>query len=235
MERGPMEQGAQAGSALRLRHLPRQPTAAVIALHGGRADSYEAARPWQLAALRMRPVLRAAASGVPPDETALGHVRYRHRGWNPEEDPLYDAYRALEELGRLIGPVPVVLIGHSMGGRAALRAAAHPAVRGVVALAPWLPEGEGIEHLEGTRAVILHGERDRVTSARASMDYVRRAQAARVDAGIILIRDGDHAMLTRPALWHRTIAELVADLLGPGERPSGLAAASSRPGSPLRL
>ncbi|WP_438949092.1 LLM class flavin-dependent oxidoreductase, partial [Streptomyces harbinensis] len=40
-------------------------------------------------------------------------------------------------LAARLGPVPVVLVGHSMGGRAALRAAGHPAVTGVVALAPW--------------------------------------------------------------------------------------------------
>ncbi|MEV5046026.1 alpha/beta fold hydrolase [Streptomyces griseoincarnatus] len=86
-----------------------------------------------MAALRTRPVLRAAASALPLDDVVLAHVRYRHRGWN-RNDPLIDTYRALGELPRIAGPVPVVLIGHSMGGRAALRAASHPQVRGVLAL-----------------------------------------------------------------------------------------------------
>ncbi|MFC9282816.1 alpha/beta fold hydrolase [Streptomyces collinus] len=127
--------GKPATSALRLRHCPQQPQAALITLHGGQADSYQTSQPWHLAALRMRPVLRAAASALPLDDIVLAHVRYRHRGWN-QNDPLNDTYRALNELHQLAGPVPTILIGHSMGGRAALRAAVHPHVHGVLALAP---------------------------------------------------------------------------------------------------
>ncbi|MCX5387376.1 alpha/beta fold hydrolase [Streptomyces sp. NBC_00083] len=208
-----------AASSLWVRHLPPQARVAVITLHGGRADSYQASRPWHLAALRMRPVLRAAASAVRLDETVLGQVRYRHRGWN-QEDPLQDACHALGELGELAGPVPVVLIGHSMGGRAALRAAAHPNVSGVVALAPWLPADEPTEHLRGKRAVVLHGDRDTVTSADASVDYVRRARAAQARADIVLIRGSDHAMVRHSGLWHRTIADIVADMIRSADDPA---------------
>ncbi|MFF8866049.1 alpha/beta fold hydrolase [Streptomyces sp. NPDC015139] len=226
--------GRPADPALCVRHCPQQPEAAVITLHGGRADGYQTSRPWHLAALRMRPVLRTAASAVSLREAVLGHVRYRHRGWN-HEDPLQDAYRALDELEQLAGPVPVVLIGHSMGGRAALRAASHPRVRGVVALAPWLPPEEPTAHLRGKRAVVLHGDRDTVTSPDASLRYVRRARLSESRAGIVLIRHGDHAMLRRAALWHRCVGGLVADLLRPRESPSGLAAASYTATLPLLL
>ncbi|MER6465260.1 alpha/beta fold hydrolase [Streptomyces sp. NPDC001288] len=207
---------------------------AVITLHGGRADGYQTSRPWHLAALRMHPVLRAAASAVSLDDAVLAQVRYRHRGWN-QGDPLQDTYRALDELERLAGPVPALLIGHSMGGRAALRAASRPQVRGVVALAPWLPPGEPTGHLRGKRAVVLHGTRDRITSADASADYVRRARTQQTRAGIILVRRGDHAMLRRSPLWHRTVAELVGGLLHPSGQLTGRAATSCLSPGPIFL
>lgn len=221
-------------SALWVRHCPPRPRLAVITLHGGRADGYQTSRPWHLAALRMRPVLRAAASAVSLEDAVLAQVRYRHRGWN-QGDPLQDTYRALDELERLAGPVPALLIGHSMGGRAALRAASRPQVRGVVALAPWLPPGEPTGHLRGKRAVVLHGTRDRITSADASADYVRRARTQQTRAGIILVRRGDHAMLRRSPLWHRTVAELVGGLLHPSGQLTGRAATSCLSPGPIFL
>ncbi|MEU5253987.1 alpha/beta fold hydrolase [Streptomyces longwoodensis] len=226
--------GQSATSALWLRRCPQQPRAAIITLHGGRTDSYQTSRPWHLAALRMRPVLRAAASATSLDDVVLARVRYRHRGWN-HADPVHDACRALDELRQTVGAVPTVLIGHSMGGRAALRAASHPQVRGVLALAPWLPPGEPAGQLSGKHAVVVHGAGDRVTSPRASADYVQRARAAGARAGMIVVRDGDHAMLRRSGLWHRTVATLVAGLLDQDAPPSDLAGASYAATDPLML
>ncbi|WP_443061821.1 alpha/beta hydrolase [Streptomyces sp. NBC_00425] len=195
----------------------RRPTtragAAVLMLHGGREHSRRASRAWHPAALRMRPVLRAAAASTDRRDVLVAEVRYRYQGWNATEDPVDDAARALDELRRLAGDVPVTLVGHSMGGRAALRAAADPAVRAVLALAPWCPPGEPVAHLAGTRVVVLHGDRDRVTDPGASAEYVRRARQAGAQAGLVLVRGGDHAMLRRGADWHRATTAVVAQLL----------------------
>ena len=51
-----------------------------------------------------------------------------------------------------------------MGGRTAVHVADDPSVRGVVALAPWLPPGESVEALRGKRLYAAHGSRDRITS-----------------------------------------------------------------------
>ena len=48
--------------------------------------------------------------------------------------------------------MPVVLLGHSMGGRTAVAVADDPSVVGVVALAPWLPAGRA-ERRPGRQAV----------------------------------------------------------------------------------
>jgi len=210
-------------SALIVRHAPREAAAAAImTLHGGLEQSRRRARPWQLAALRMHPVLRAAASAASPD-VLLGQVRYRCRGWN-SGDPADDALRALDELQRLAGAVPTVLVGHSMGARAALRAAAHPLVRGVLALAPWCPPEDSAGHLDGVRLVVLHGDRDRVTPPGESADYVRRAREAGARAGLVTVRGGDHAMLRRSGDWHHATARIVTQMLRPDPGTEGLAA-----------
>ncbi|MFF5287322.1 alpha/beta fold hydrolase [Streptomyces sp. NPDC013171] len=90
-----------------------------------------------LPAWRMRPFASATAGATAHDGVLVAHVRYRHRDWNgADAHPVTDAGRALDELRALAHPVPVVLVGHSLGGRAVLRAAAGADVVGVVALAP---------------------------------------------------------------------------------------------------
>ncbi len=54
------------------------------------------------------------------------------------------------------------------------------------------------------RAVLVHGERDQATRPRAPAYYVQRARTAGARAGMILVRNGDRAMLRRSSLWHRT-------------------------------
>ncbi|MFJ5096684.1 alpha/beta fold hydrolase [Streptomyces sp. NPDC088557] len=202
---------------LHVRTAPAVPTAAVLLLHGGRAEGPEPPPALNFPALRMRPFAAAVSRAVRGREVLIAEVRYRHRGWNgPNADPARDAEDALVLLREQAGPVPVVLVGHSMGGRAALRAAGDPVVRGVVALAPWCPTGEPVDHLGGRRLYLLHDETDRVTSARASWDFVRRARAAGADAVGIPMPMGGHAMLRGAHLWHRRAAELTAALLSHG-------------------
>ncbi|MFR0357176.1 dienelactone hydrolase family protein [Streptomyces sp. MCC20] len=210
-------------SALIVRQAPRgAASAAIITLHGGAELSHRAARPWQLAALRMHPVLRAAAAAAPRD-VVRGQVRYRYRGWN-DGDPAADALRALDELRRRAGDVPTVLVGHSMGGRAALRCASHPLVRGVLALAPWCPPQDSARHLDGVRLMVLHGDRDHVTPPAESADYVRRAREAGAEAGMVVVGGGDHAMLRRVRDWHRATAEIVVQMLRAAPDAEGLTA-----------
>lgn len=225
---------AGGASALLVRHRPAsRPGAAVVILHGGREHGREASRGWHLAALRMRPVLRAAVAATDRQDVLFGEVRYRYRGWNATADPVHDTVRALDELRRSVGEVPVILVGHSMGARAALRAAADPAVSGVLALAPWCPPGEPVAHLGGKTIVVLHGDRDRVTDPEASADYVRRARRATARAGLVLVRRGDHAMLRRGADWHRATAAIVAQLVRPEPLLEGLVGEACAADGPL--
>ena len=212
--------------SLRVRRRPPHPRAAVLVLHGGQETSQRPARPWQLAALRMGPVIRAVTAALPHQDVLIAQVRYRLRGWNGDRaDPAHDTLRALDALAELTGPVPTVLLGHSMGGRAALHAAGHPLVTGVVALAPWWPPGEPVRQTAGRHIVALHGERDHVTSPTETAACVRRArEAGATRAGLAVIAGGDHGMLRRHGLWHHTTAALVAHVLEPGAVPEPLPA-----------
>ena len=207
--------------------------AAVLILHGGRADSLAPSRPWHVSRLRMRPFVRSVLRSVPDPASCVAEVRYRVRGWNGSAaDPLADVHRALAELTEMVGEVPVVLVGHSMGGRAALRAAAAPQVRSVVALAPWCPEGEPVAHLRDTRLVVLHGDRDRITDAAASFALVRRAAGEGSTARAVRVAGGDHAMLRRARTWHRVTASAVAALLPGADGADGVLPAAGPDGRP---
>jgi dienelactone hydrolase len=185
------------------------PRAAILVLHGGKADSLAAVAPHQLTVRRMQPFVRTlTALG---DDLAVGQLRYRYRGWNDAAaHPVADAEFALERIRATYGPVPVVLVGHSMGGRAALRVAGDPSVRGVVALAPWLPGTEPVAQLAGRDLVVLHGTRDLTTSPRASARFVARATPLARRAVCLSVPFSGHGMLARASLWHRLTAAFVA-------------------------
>nr|WSW68219.1 alpha/beta fold hydrolase [Streptomyces sp. NBC_00995] len=210
---------------------PHQPAAAVLLLHGGRETGLGAPLPGplNLPAVRMRPFARVLR-GVLSGEVLVRPVRYGYRGWNGERaDPVHDAVRALDELRRTAGEIPVVLLGHSMGGRAALAAAGHPLVRGVVGLAPWCPPGDRSVQLAGRDVVLVHGARDRVTNPADSRALTERARKGGARTCLVTVPDGDHAMLRRAGAWHRLTGALVAGLLDRAPLPGPVAEALRLP------
>ncbi|OKJ68660.1 alpha/beta fold hydrolase [Streptomyces sp. CB02460] len=212
----------------------RRARAAVLLLHGGRADALEPPAALNLPALRMKPFATSIRRAVAHEDVLVGHVRYRHRGWNGHHaHPVADARRALSELYEVAGPVPVVLVGHSMGARAALRAADDPQVRGVVALAPWCPPNESASHLEGRTVVALHDESDRITRAGDTWAYLTRAQAAGADAYGLRMPYGGHTMLRRARQWQRLAAEATTGLLGRTPLPNPLTEGLTWSGEPV--
>lgn len=187
---------------------------AVLLLHGGEADSVAPVRRTSLAVARLKPFAgaierRAGSSGI-----GVFRLRNRVRGWNGERaDAAADALWALDRIEQRYGPVPIVLLGHSMGGRAALRAAGQSQVTGVVALAPWVPEGEPVEQLRDRSVLIVHGDADRVTDPGLSREFAKSASAAGADVEFRAITRGDHAMLRSAATWHAMAADFAVRCL----------------------
>ncbi|TKG70639.1 alpha/beta hydrolase [Prauserella endophytica] len=198
-----------------VRRSPVPARAVALVLHGGAEHGAGAVRPWGLAYLRMVPFARALRAAGARHGLEVRLLRNRLRGWNePALDPVRDARWALERVHAESPGLPVVLVGHSMGGRVALRVADDPAVTGVCALAPWTPQDEPVESVRDRTVVLAHGTRDAVTSPEASHTYARRAQATARSLARFEVAEEGHAMVRRPALWQRLVVGFTADVLG---------------------
>ncbi len=227
--------------AQRSRVLPATgPTRAVVlVLHGGKADSLRASRPWHLSAVRMQPFGRALHDELGAQGVEVRTVRYRYRGWNgAQASPVHDARQALNRVRGDHAGVPVVLLGHSMGGRTALRVADDASVHGVTALAPWLPDGEPVR-VHGVVVHLAHGRTDRWTDPGATVRWAERARPVAADLSLTLLDGTGHFMLRRPAAWSALaragVLSGLVHALGGGGPPTGPAVAedpSERRGAP---
>ena len=201
-----------AGPALHLRSARGTDRAIALLLHGGAEVGHDPVDAWSGPVVRMRPFGWAIHRHA--REIAVARLRFVQRGWNgAAASPVADVEHALAEIRRRRPGIPVVLVGHSMGGRAAVRAAGDPSVLGVVALAPWLPPGEPEDQLAGRDLVILHGTDDQRTSPTRSAQYATRAEAVARSARYVAIPGGDHAMLRPWRTWHRETAAAVAAIV----------------------
>jgi dienelactone hydrolase len=145
-----------------------------------------------------------------------------------------DLTRLLDDLRRDHGPVPVVLVGHSMGARAAMRAAGHPSVIAAAGLAPWLPPGEPVDQLAGRRILLAHGAADAVTSPADTWAYADRARPL-ASVTQIEVRTGEHTLLWRAPLWHALAAAFTCVSLGvPAPSGSAATALTTAPRQPGR-
>jgi dienelactone hydrolase len=145
-------------------------------------------------------------------------LRYRVAGWNgPSADAFTDVRWSLDRIRAEHGSdVPVVLVGHSMGGRAVLRAGGDEQVTAVCALAPWTPPTEPVDHLRGRTVAILHGRGDRWVPAALSEDFAVRAEEAGVRVARFTVAGG-HSMVRRAPVWHAFVRDVV--LAGAGLAP----------------
>ncbi|MEV0536013.1 alpha/beta hydrolase [Kitasatospora sp. NPDC050463] len=224
------EGNAAGHRALVWRELPERPAAAVLVLHGGEEHNRSRPGPLNLPGLRMYGFVRALRRETAGAGVAIGTVRYRHRGWNGDRaDAARDTRAALADLAEELGHVPTLLVGHSMGGRAALRAAGHPNVTGVVALAPWCPAQDPCEQLAGRDVLMLHGDRDRVTGPADTRAFAARSRSAGARVCGYTVVGSGHALLQRSADWHRATARLCTGLLGLRALPAEVTAAFGLP------
>ena len=180
---------------------------AVVVAHGGADVSSEPVTPLDPAVLRMVGLTLALRHGLRGSGIVVSQPRYRVRGWNGElASPVPDLRAEVDAIAARFGAIPVVLVGHSMGARAAFRVAGHPAVSAVAGLAPWLPPTEPVDQLAGRRVLLAHGTDDHITSPAETWGYADRARAVTTTATIEVLA-GEHTMLWRAPLWHRLAVE----------------------------
>ena len=195
----------------------------MLVLHGGASrPDRTMVSPAQLSVLRMVPVARRIARAG-HGRLAVHRLLNSHRGWDARTTPVMDVAWALEGLEEQHGDVPVALVGHSLGGRAALLSASDPAVGAVVALNPWLRPDDRVDSANA-RVLVVHGTDDRVARPGGSADLVARAQPS-VDVSRVEVVGGRHAMLRRARTYESIAADFVtATLLGSTPRTDAVAA-----------
>ncbi|WP_145744261.1 alpha/beta hydrolase [Saccharopolyspora dendranthemae] len=184
------------------------PRTVVLVLHGGRPVSRAPVRAAHFAYRRMFPLARAAHRS----DTAVWVLRNRVRGWNePALDAVGDGRRAVELIRTAHPGSRIALLGHSMGGRVALRLAGEADVIGVCALAPWTTEQDPVSQLNGRIVRIAHGDRDLTTSPQSSAVYALRARRAGAIVSRQVIRGSGHAMLRHVREWNEQVAAFAGD------------------------
>jgi Lysophospholipase len=191
---------------------PIAPSAVVLVLHGGRSHSRESGERKRLTYRRMVPFGRMLAESA---GLAVYMLRYRYRGWNaPARDALRDASWALGEIAERHPGVPVVLVGHSMGGRAALGAAGAGNVIAVCALAPWLDGSDPVVQLAGHTVLIAHGDRERWTDPHESYAYAVRAKQITNRVCRFDVHGAGHFMISRAGDWRSLVRRFVLGVTG---------------------
>jgi pimeloyl-ACP methyl ester carboxylesterase len=196
--------------------VPDRPDGLVLVLHGGASRGGDMmVSPTQLSVARMIPIARRIARAG-RGRLAVLRLLNSVRGWDTHHTPVHDAQWALAQLReRFGGPLPTCLVGHSLGGRAALLTGDEPEVRSVVALAPWVyPSDVPPRWLSGRRVLVVHGAGDRVARPERSA-AVARALERTSSVGYVRVHGARHAMLRRHAVFSGLAADFAtATLLG---------------------
>jgi pimeloyl-ACP methyl ester carboxylesterase len=189
---------------------PRQPEGVVLVLHGGaHRRGSPMVSPTQLSVLRMVPIARRIARAG-RGRLAVLRLLNSARGWDTRHTPVDDVLWALDQLERHGGALPpVALVGHSLGGRAALLAAADPRVRAADALAPYVYPSDGQARVDGRDILVVHGDRDRIASREGSA-AVAQALSNRANVEFLVVDGGKHAMLRHHGAFSGAAARFVA-------------------------
>jgi alpha-beta hydrolase superfamily lysophospholipase len=216
--------------------MPATAGAVVLVLHGGSADSTLPVGRLSLPALRLVPMARAVARSMPG--AAVYRLRNSVRGWNGDGAAvLGDAQWALSLIQAEYPDVPIVVVGHSLGGRVAAHLAGSVGwvkeagrvneggrvkegapVVGAVVLAPWLESSDPVSGLRGVPISVVQGTRDRTIPTSSTDIWLARASATGALMRRSVVDGGEHTMLRRRRRWDRLCVEGVGWVLETTQR-----------------
>lgn len=193
-------------------HAPTSPRGVVLMLHGGGSRrGNPMVSPAQLSVLRMIPIARRIARAG-DGRLAVLRLLNTHRGWDRVHTPVMDVRWALARIQDQYPDAPCCLVGHSLGGRAALLAGGEPRVRSVVGLNAWVYPTDGAD-LRGRRVLMVHGTEDRVAPLANAAAVAERLSTV-TDVEFATVEGGKHAMLRHGRRFEQRAADFaVATLL----------------------
>jgi pimeloyl-ACP methyl ester carboxylesterase len=205
--------------SLTRRDVEGRPKGLVLMLHGGKANGLTAVDDSSASWRRSRWMMDHVAGRLNRAGASVWLLRYGVSGWNggvgPTPSPVPDAPWGLDEVRRELGDLPVVLLGHSMGGRTAVAVADDANVVGVVTVAPWLPPDEPNAGLAGKPFAAAHGRSDRITSFRQTRAFARNAEGVASSVELHDMGRVGHYMFRSIPAWNafavsRSLAQLGA-------------------------
>ena len=184
----------RSGAGARMTHDARR--LAVVLVNGGQArpvpGTWSATLEWLVRRLAPR-----------FHELGFVEVRYRVKSWRQLDSCAEDTRDALDLAGER-GAERCALVGFSMGGAVAVKAASHPLITSVIGLAPWLPDRLDLGPLVGRRFAVVHGALDRYLPGIPGVDpgssrrgYDRARELGVLDAEYTLIPGGLHGVAVR--------------------------------------
>ena len=145
---------------------------------------------------------------------AVARLRFAVIGWNGErQSPVHDARAAIAEISERYPHTPIVVVGHSLGGRTAIHVADEPNVLGIIGLAPWIEPQDPIPTNPAVRVGILHGDRDLITSLRRSRGFVRTLTENGHDASLGRVENSLHGLFPRQKVWMDAAAAYATNVL----------------------
>lgn len=177
---------------------------AVLLLPGGGERSARRMWWWHPGLLRMMALARPLTRELP--QAAVSVLQYSIDGWHVDGSRLLaDTRWAIDRLRT--GNRRVILVGHSLGGRVALRLGG--TTDAVLGLAPWAVAGDPVEQLAGRPVRIAVGSRDRTCPPGPTRALADRAAAAGGMVHIDLLPGLGHAMIRGSRTWQRWAVDVL--------------------------
>ncbi len=170
-------------------------------LPGGEVRSDAPNHSWQPHILFVDLLARGCAKRI-DGRIAVGTLQWAVQGWNgPRPDPVADLAEVLAQVRQAQPGTRVALIGHSMGGRAALWGAAQNPVEQLVLLAPWVERDDPLPGPSTRRIAVAHGLWDRVTPPAASQRLVERLLSEAQPATYVALPRVTHYLIDAWRTW----------------------------------